>query len=460
MDEFSEGIEAKGNPHNMWIEKFHELSNEILTTLNSDIELKDIIDEVINLIQAETHYSAIGIRLRDGNDFPYFAQNGFPKSFLHKENTLLSKPPDALLCNHDAAPLECTCGLVITGNLPANNALFTKGGSFWTNNSLPILDIPTNQDPRFHPRNTCIHFHYLSIAIIPIKVHSKIIGTLQMNDKRENVFTDDIIAYFENICLSIGSTLLRKQTEILLKQKNEELEKLNQDKNKFFSIIAHDLRSPFNSIGALCQLLKEEVDSNNTTQAKEFANMIKELSDKANGLIKNLVDWSMSQTGKIVYNPVTFDLVTLIKDVVALYFPIATQKSISIIKILPVSLPVLGDSDMLATVLRNLFSNAIKFTHARGAITISVKKTIDSIEVSISDTGIGIPESAIENLFNIDNKYSKKGTQNEQGTGLGLVLCKEFIHNHGGKIWVESELGKGSNFIFTIPVQNNIHPVI
>ena len=188
--------------------------------------------------------------------------------------------------------------------------------------------------------------------------------------------------------------------------------------------------------------------------------MIKELSDKANGLIKNLVDWSMSQTGKIVYTPVTFDLVTLIKDVVALYFPIATQKSISIIKILPVSLPVFGDSDMLATVMRNLLSNAIKFTHAKGSITVSVKKTSESILVSISDTGMGIPESAIANLFNIDNNYSKRGTQNEQGTGLGLVLCKEFIQNHGGKIWVESELGKGSNFIFTIPVQNNLHPVI
>ncbi len=456
MDESSEEVGIKDVQHHMWMEKFHTLSNEILTTLNSEIELKDIIDEVINLIQAETHYSAIGIRLKDGNDFPYFAHHGFSQSFIHKENSLLPRLSKPIPCSHDIARLECTCGLVISGNLPSNNTLLTKGGSFWTNNSVPILDMPSNEDPRYNPRNTCIHFHYLSIAIIPIKVNAKIIGTLQMNDERANVFTEEIIAYFENICLSIGSTLLRKQTEILLKEKNEELEKLNQDKNKFFSIIAHDLRSPFNSIGALCELLKEEVDSNHSSQAKEFANMIKELSDKANGLIKNLVDWSMSQTGKIVYTPLSFDIVSLIKDVAAIYIPIATQKSISIIKILPVSLPVFGDSDMLATVIRNLLSNAIKFTHDKGIITISVKKTHDSILVSISDTGIGIPESAIPNLFNIDNKYSKKGTHNEQGTGLGLVLCKEFIQNHGGEIWVESELGKGSNFIFTIPLHRAV----
>ena len=130
MDEFSEEVDTINIPHHLWIETFHELSNEILTTLNSDIELKDIIDEVINLIQAETHFSAIGIRLKEGNDFPYFTQNGFSKSFLHKENSLLSKPPGALVCNHEIAPLECTCGLVISGNLPANNSLFTKGGQF------------------------------------------------------------------------------------------------------------------------------------------------------------------------------------------------------------------------------------------------------------------------------------------------------------------------------------------
>ena len=243
-----------------------------------------------------------------------------------------------------------------------------------------------------------------------------------------------------------------KKNELLIEEKNNELQKLNSEKDKFFSIIAHDLKSPFNAIIGLTDLLKMSVDENNLDEIKEYTDMIIQSSNKATNLLKNLMDWSRSQTGRIAFIPANIDMVGLINETIALYTDIAAQKSITIIKELPATLPVVADKDMLATVLRNLISNAIKFTRPEGEIKISAQLLQDEIQVKISDNGVGIPKIGIEKLFQISSKYSTSGTNNEQGTGLGLILCKDFIDKHHGKIWVESVEDKGSDFVFTLPV--------
>jgi PAS domain S-box-containing protein len=243
----------------------------------------------------------------------------------------------------------------------------------------------------------------------------------------------------------------RKKSEAEIKIKNEELELLNSTKDKFFSIIAHDLKSPFNSIMGFSEILAEQVSENNLKGIAKYAGIIFNSSKRAVGLLMNLMEWSRSQTGRMEFVPDTIEIVDFISENIIMFDEIARQKSIVIKKDLPLHAAVFADQDMINTVMRNLLSNAIKFTKPGGEILISINQNPNEITVSVKDSGIGISADRIEKLFRIDENYSTPGTNNEIGTGLGLILCKEFIEKHGGRIWAESVLGSGSTFSFTLP---------
>lgn len=243
----------------------------------------------------------------------------------------------------------------------------------------------------------------------------------------------------------------RKEAEEKIHLKNTELQKLNDEKDKFFSIIAHDLKSPFNSIIGFSDLLVEQVNEKDYKGIEEYAQIIQQSSIRAMGLLMNLMEWSKMQTGRMEFNPMFFELDELIKDTELLLSGAIEQKSITISKNLLSNETVFADKKMIATVLRNLISNAIKFTYPGGEITISVEEKQNELLVSVSDTGVGISKERIDKLFSINESYSTTGTKNEKGTGLGLILCKDFVEKHGGKIWVESEEGNGSTFYFTKP---------
>ena len=163
------------------------------------------------------------------------------------------------------------------------------------------------------------------------------------------------------------------------------------------------------------------------------------------------MEWSYSQTGKMEFNPEYFEAISLVNDIIEMSNDSAQQKSISIIKEFPRSAPVFADKSMISTVLRNIISNAIKFTFTGGIVTINIEQKKAEVLITISDNGVGMRQDVIKKLFSIDQTYSTVGTNKEKGTGLGLILCKEFINKHNGKIWVESEPGHGSKFYFTIP---------
>lgn len=165
------------------------------------------------------------------------------------------------------------------------------------------------------------------------------------------------------------------------------------------------------------------------------------------------MEWAQSQTGRLLFKPIDIEIKSFIDDITQFYEEIAIQKLITIKKHLPDNYTVFADKAMISTVFRNLISNAIKFTKPYGEIIISVEKKQSEFVFSVADTGIGIPQSSIEKLFRIDQSFSTEGTNKEKGTGLGLILSKEFIEKHGGKIWVESAEGKGSCFYFTFPVK-------
>ncbi len=239
-------------------------------------------------------------------------------------------------------------------------------------------------------------------------------------------------------------------TSRLIKKQNSELQSLNAQKDKFFSIIAHDLKSPFNSIVGFSDLLLERVRDKDYEGIGKYAAIIQSSSERAMNLLKNLMDWSRSQTGRMEFDPEFFEMNNLINETIDLFTDIAGQKSITIKTSLPPILPLFADKAMISTVMRNLISNAIKFTSHNGEIIISATEQQEGFKVSVADDGVGMSKTSLNKLFRLDENFSTPGTNKEQGTGLGLILCKEFIEKHGGKIWVESEEGKGSKFSFWI----------
>ena len=263
-------------------------------------------------------------------------------------------------------------------------------------------------------------------------------------------------AVFDNGIFTGGSGTMvditeRKMIEMKLQENEALLRELNTTKDKFFSIIAHDLRTPFNAIIGLSDLLLMQIQSKDYDGIEEYAEIIQNSSQQAMNLLMNLLEWSRSQSGRLEIKPVLVDIALLTKGIINLLNDSALQKHIAIIKKMPETANVMADKEMIATVLRNLIANAIKFTNHGGKITISIEKKPEELIVEIADNGIGIRRENIDKLFRIDESTSTVGTQNEKGTGLGLMLCKEFITKHGGKIWVESEQGKGSVFSFSIP---------
>jgi len=245
----------------------------------------------------------------------------------------------------------------------------------------------------------------------------------------------------------------QKKAEEALKENEIKLRELNATKDKFFSIIAHDLKSPFNSMLGFAEILEQDFDEYDTAQKKKFINIIhKGLKDTFN-LLENLLYWSRSQRGTIDFNAEKINLYLLIQKVSKLLKLSADKKSIKIIDEIPEHIIVKADKDMLSTIIRNVISNAIKFTPKGGQIIIKAQKSDKKnfVTISVQDSGIGIPDEIRSTLFRIDNNTSTKGTENETGTGLGLIICKEFVKKHNGEIWVESEVGKGSIFHFTIP---------
>ena len=238
----------------------------------------------------------------------------------------------------------------------------------------------------------------------------------------------------------------------VIENRNIELAQINATKDKFFSIIGHDLRTPFNGIIGFSDVLIEQINNNKFDEVKVIAEIIHNSSLRAMDLLSNLLEWSRTQTGRMEIIPEDFDFKDVVDEVQKLLNEAALHKSINITKDLIENGWVFADRKMINTVTRNLVSNAIKFTNTGGKINISTMKKNNEMVVTVTDNGVGIKDEMISRLFIISKNNSTPGTENEEGTGLGLILCKEFVEKNNGKIWVESSVGNGSSFHFTIPI--------
>lgn len=244
---------------------------------------------------------------------------------------------------------------------------------------------------------------------------------------------------------------IRKQVQQALQESESKLRELNTIKNKFFSIIAHDLRSPFSGLFGIISMLIEDLDEMDKNKIKKQLYSINGVSQQIFSLLEYLLDWGRILQNSMEFNPQPSDIVKTIKYIVDLSGLNAKNKNINLYADLPPELITSYDEKMISTVVRNLIGNAIKFTPEGGSVTINAIEENNSINVSVKDSGIGISEANIGRLFSHTDFFSTEGTSGEKGTGLGLIFCKEFVEKHNGKIFITSEINKGSTFTFLIP---------
>jgi signal transduction histidine kinase len=292
--------------------------------------------------------------------------------------------------------------------------------------------------------------------------------------KNGEVFPKDIVLnkgrYFgQDVVMAIGRDITeRKLEEDKLVGTNLELVEINQSKDKFFSILAHDLKNPFGGLLGFIDLLYEDIDELSTELVKEYLQNIRTASYHTYSLLENLLEWSRIQTGKVQFRPTKFDLKEEIESVLLVLEANAIRKNIKLVNKVQPGIVAEADRNMIHSVIQNLTTNAIKFSNSNSQVIIDgtyvtpgkpevpddhidvpVRKWF---EISISDTGIGIPDDIMPKLFKLDGQFSMAGTANEPGTGLGLILCKEMVEKNGGHIRVESFLDSGSTFAFTLPL--------
>ena len=460
---------------------YAEMSQDILQILNEPGELQDTIQQGIATIKARTGFDAVGIRLQDGEDYPYIAEKGFPKDFLLTENSLLERDADGNIYRDQdgSARLVCSCGLVLSGKSDPANPFLTPGGSIWTNDTSPILSIPSGKDPRYHPRDNCIHQGYASMALVPIRNRDKIVGLIQLNDRRKGCFTLATVELLEGIASHIGAALMRKRAEELLRaseereyqtilseqqrrleleknaaqalsEKAEELARSNKELEQFAYVASHDLQEPLRMVASYTQLLAERYAGKLDDKADKYIGYAVDGAVRMQRLINDLLAYSRVGTRAKPF--VETDCSDLVSEAIQnLGKAIEESGAEIIVGDLPT---VMADRTQLGQLFQNLIANAVKFKgDAPPRVEITAQQNGVNWEFCVADNGIGIDPQFYERVFIIFQRLHERGKY--PGSGIGLAICKKIVERHGGRIWIESEPGAGSRFRFTIPVSSS-----
>jgi PAS domain S-box-containing protein len=400
----------------------YEITQGITLTSNLDELLKIIHNSLRKVVYAENFFIALYNRNTDLFDFPYFIDK------------LDSTPlPIFMRKSCSAFVFRTVKPLLLTQQI--FDQLVEKGE----------VELVGSNSP--------------SWVGIPLQTPSRVIGVAVLQHyEKENVYSENDVRFLVSIGSQIAMAIERKKAEEEITHKNELLQTINAEKDKFFSIIAHDLRGPLSAFVEATQIISEEVYTMSIDELKDITGSMKTSATNIYSLLENLLEWSRLRRGAMVFSPERIYLRKYIDDCIIVLSESARKKSINIEANIPVEMEIMADRNMFGTVIRNLVSNAIKFTTFGGKISITASYNNDqSLVIEINDSGIGIPAELKNRLFQINEKTSRPGTDGEPSTGLGLLLCKEFIEKHDGRIWVESEEGKGSIFSFTIKQYGNIN---
>lgn len=290
-------------------------------------------------------------------------------------------------------------------------------------------------------------FYFRRIILVPL---SKISATLDTQNTDHIVSLEQHTDEFKMVGSLIFEFFRQQET---LRSNNAELQEINATKDKLFSIIAHDLKNPVGNLVLLSDLLSDYLKNGDMETSEELAGLLSLQSKETLALLTTLFDWARSQSGQMGFAPGLLDLTRVVENVLENLGASAKLKEIVILPPETKNVKVFADANMLMTILRNLISNSIKYTLAGGTILVSATESDSETEISVVDTGIGMDPETLDKLFKIESNLTTIGTANEKGNGLGLIICKEFVEKHGGRIYVTSIAGKGSRFVFTLPFE-------
>lgn len=257
--------------------------------------------------------------------------------------------------------------------------------------------------------------------------------------------------HHEEVLARINAHLTIRDQQVQLREQAEQLKELNASKDKFFFIISHDLQHPFEDLLHFTDFITKNIEHCSQDEMKEIVGTLRNSVENLYELLRNLFTWSSIQRGTVEFHPQYLDIREIIERNLKLFMLVAEKKHVTLRSLIPDETVVYADASMVYAIIRNLVSNALKFTKTGGKVRISAAPHENSVEVSVSDTGVGICEEDLSKLFQIDIKYQQTGTAGEEGTGLGLILCKELIEKNGGRLSIASEIGRGTTVTFTLP---------
>ena len=450
-----------------------KLTGVNLTEFMSAESLKKVNSETHKRIQGESSVYELDIKLKDGRErtilisaTPRFDNKKFSGTFGIFRDITEDKKADALLQDSKAlteAVVENVPLMIFLKESPdLRFVLFNKAGE-------DLLGLDRNKlyghnDLDFFPPDQASFFMAKDREILDGET-----GILDIKEEPINTANKgERILHTRKVCirgadgktkylLGISEDITeQKKAEEEIKLKNQQLQAINAEKDKFFSIIAHDLRSPFAGFLKLTNSMVRKLNSMPIGQIQQLMELMNESASNLYSLLENLLEWANIKRGRMEFRQEMVSLTNVVNQTICLINESSRQKDIAIKANISEGLEIYADLHMAESILRNLITNAVKFTAPKGKIFVSAKTTNDNqIEISIEDNGVGMSQELQDNLFKIDSKVIRPGTDGEASSGLGLLLCKEFVEKNGGKISVVSEEGKGSKFSFTMPASNN-----
>lgn len=292
----------------------------------------------------------------------------------------------------------------------------------------------------------------ISLLVAPIMIRSEFWGFVGLDDcKNSREWRETEISVGKAAAAGIGSFIERKRAEEALVESEKKYRETSATKDRFFSIISHDLRNPLGAFKTAFEMLEKKYSSLPLNEVKTFIDDMSLSAKQLFELLEELLQWARFQRGKIPFNPFPVKLAFVVGNTAAMLEKKAVEKNIEIQYSVATDLIAVADINMLNSIVKNLLTNAIKFSHPGGRVEISAKASNEQIEISVVDSGVGIADHDVEKLFRLDGKIVSVGTAGEKGAGLGLIISKDFVEKNGGTIWAESQLGKGSTFSFTLP---------
>ena len=440
---------------------YRQLSVAVLKILNNTSEFQDAIQQIFVALKQTTGCEAVGIRLQSENDFPYLAVDGFSDDFVRTENKLTLLDQAGGMCRNKDGTLclECLCGLVISGQADLSNPLFTKGGSAWTNDTRTLLDLTVADDPRLNPRNRCIHEDYLSVALIPLRSKMGIIGLLQLNSRKQDLFNLAAIEALEGLASHIGEFLMRQQAEAEHEKIQSQLNQAQKTEaiGRLAGGVAHDFNNMLQAILGYTDMALNETDPeialyNDLTEIRKAAN-------RSANLTRQLLAFARKQTMTpqvIDLNETVSGMLRMLRQLIGEDIELAWQPTAA-------DTTVKMDPSQIDQILANLCVNARDAIAGVGALTVETGTlTADAalcaasdtglvpgeyVTLSVSDTGCGMDEETIKHIF--EPFYTTKRVG--KGTGLGLATVYGIVKQNNGNIKLTSVPEKGTTFRICLP---------